>query len=151
MGSAAAAAELRVRPAERGDASDVAVLLEALGYPCSRDEAIERIGHFHDDPRQQLLLAEIDGQACGLVSLLLNYSLTRGADVARITSMVVSPACHRQGIGRRLLREAELVARRAGAIRIEVTSNPRRAEAHAFYHGCGYADGSRHFVKLLGD
>ena len=151
MGSATAEAVLRVRQAEIGDAGDVAALLEALGYPCSRNEAIERITHFHDDPRQQLLLAELDGVACGLASLLLNYSLTRGTDVARVTSMVVSPDCHRQGIGRRLLREIELVARRAGAIRIEVTSNPRRVEAHAFYHGCGYADGSRHFVKLLGD
>lgn len=151
MGSAAAAVVLRVRPAERGDASDVAVLLEALGYPCSRDEAIQRIAIFGEDARQHLLLAEVDGQACGLISLMIVYSLVRGADVARVTSLVVAPACHRQGIGRRLLREAELVARRAGAIRIEVTSNPRRVEAHAFYHGCGYADGSRHFVKLLGD
>jgi len=40
---------------------------------------------------------------------------------------------------------------RAGVARIEVTSNARRSDAHAFYHGCGYADGSRHFFKLLGD
>ena len=152
MGVAAPAGTgLRVRAAELGDASDVAALLDALGYPCDRDEAIERIGHFRHDPRQHLLLAELDGAACGLAALQLNYSVTRGADVARITAMVVLPACHRQGIGRRLLREIESIARRSGAIRLEVTSNPRRAEAHAFYHGCGYADGSRHFVKLLGD
>jgi GNAT superfamily N-acetyltransferase len=152
MGVAAPAGTgLRVRPAEPGDAADVAALLEVLGYPCSRAEAIERIGHFRHDPRQHLLLAELDGAACGLAALQLNYSVIRGAEVARITAMVVSPACVRQGIGRRLLREIELISRRAGAVRIEVTSNPRRDAAPAFYHGCGYADGSRHFVKLLGD
>lgn len=141
----------QVRPAELGDASDVARLLDVLGYPCSRDEAAERIAVILGDRRHHLLLAEIDGAACGLVSLNLIYSVARGADIARITALVVAPNCHRQGIGRRLLREVERIARRAGASRLEVTSNPRRLEAHAFYRGCGYADGSQHFVKLLGD
>jgi GNAT superfamily N-acetyltransferase len=140
-----------IRAAAIGDASDVAQLLEALGYPCSRDDAAERIAVVLGDPRQHLLLAEIGGEACGLVALDLRYSLVRGADQARITALVVTSACSRQGVGRRLLREVESISRRAGIARIEVTSNTRRHDAHAFYNGCGYADGSRHFFKLLGD
>ena len=153
MGRVAASASLtpRVRAVGRGDAGDVAELLQALGYPCSCEEALERIAHFEDDPHQHLLLADLEGVACGLAALQLDYSLTRGADVARITALVVSPACHRQGIGRLLLREMESIARRSGAIRIEVTSNPRRLDAHAFYRNCGYPDGSLHFARLLGD
>lgn len=141
----------RVRPAGPGDAGEVAALLEALGYPCTRDEASERIATVLGDARQQLLVADIGGIACGLASLSLVYSLGRGADIARITALVVASNCQGQGIGRRLLREVEAVARRAGACRMEVTSNPRRTPAHAFYGRCGYADGSRHFIKLLGD
>jgi GNAT superfamily N-acetyltransferase len=141
----------RVRAAAIGDASDVAILLDALGYPCSRDEAAERIAFILGDARQHLLLAEVDGQACGLVAMDLRYSLTRGADQVRITALVVSPDCGRRGIGRRLLQEVEGITRRAGIAKIEVTSNPSRREAHAFYHACGYSDGSRHFYKLLGD
>jgi ribosomal protein S18 acetylase RimI-like enzyme len=144
-------AEPRIRAAAIGDASDVALLLDALGYPCSRDEAAERIAFVLGDPRQHLLLAEIDGHACGMVASDMRYSVTRGSDQTRITALVVLPECSRRGIGRRLLREVESISRRAGIARIEVTSNARRAEAHAFYHGCGYADGSRHFFKLLGD
>jgi GNAT superfamily N-acetyltransferase len=140
-----------VRAAATGDAFDVATLLEILGYPCSRDEAAERIAFVLGDPRQHLLLAEIQGHACGLVALDLRYSLTRGKDQARITALVVLPDQCRQGLGRRLLREVEGIARRAGATRIEVTSNARRSDAHAFYHRCGYADGSLHFFKRLGD
>jgi GNAT superfamily N-acetyltransferase len=153
MGRVAASPDTapRVRAAELGDAGDVAHLLDVLGYPCTRDEASERIAIIFRDPRQHLLLADIDGAICGLISLDLIYSLARGADIARITALAVTPNCQRQGIGRRLLREVELIARRAGASRLEVTSNPRRIEAHAFYRGCGYADGSRHFVKPLGD
>jgi GNAT superfamily N-acetyltransferase len=152
MGQAVAElAPPRIRAAAIGDASDVARLLEVLGYPSTRDEAAERIALVLGDPRQQLLLAEVEGHACGLVALDLRYSLTRGADQARITALVVDPGHSRRGIGRRLLREVEAIARRDGIARIEVTSNVRRSEAHAFYHGCGYGDGSRHFFKLLGD
>jgi GNAT superfamily N-acetyltransferase len=152
MSADASAAILRVRGVEPADAASVGTLLEALGYPCTEDEALERIAHFRDDARQFLLLAERDGgEPCGLAAVKLNYSLTRGADVARITALVVTPDCYGQGIGRRLLREVETLARRNGAIRLEVTSNPSRDGAHAFYRACGYSDGSRHFVKLLGD
>jgi GNAT superfamily N-acetyltransferase len=144
------AVEPRIRAAAIGDASDVALLLDALGYPCTRDEAADRIAFILGDPRQHLLLAELGGHACGLVSMDMRYSLTRGADQVRITALVVAPEWGRRGIGRRLLREVEDIARGAGIARIEVTSNPRRSEAHAFYNECGYADGSRHFFKLLG-
>ena len=141
----------RIRAAAIGDASDVARLLEALGYPCDRADAAERIAVVLGDPRQHLLLAEIDGHACGMVAMDMRYSITRGADQTRITALVVAPDCSRQGIGRRLLREVESISRRAGIARIEVTSNVRRQDAHAFYHRCGYVEGSRHFAKLLGD
>jgi len=142
---------LRVRGVEPGDAAAVAALLEVLGYPCTTEEASARIAHFREEPRQFLLLAERDGQPAGLAAMKLNYSLTRGADVARITALVVDEVHHGLGIGRRLLREMETLARRNGAVRLEVTSNPTRTGAHAFYNACGYSDGSRHFVKLLGD
>ncbi|BCT91877.1 N-acetyltransferase GCN5 [Lysobacter helvus] len=150
-GADASGATIRVRGVEATDAAAVGTLLDVLGYPCTEAEAVGRIAHYRTDDRQFLLLAERDGTPCGLAAVKLNYSLTRGADVARITALVVSPDCHGEGIGRRLLREVESRARKAGAVRLEITSNPSRTGAHAFYHACGYADGSRHFVKLLGD
>jgi N-acetylglutamate synthase-like GNAT family acetyltransferase len=142
---------VRIRPAQIGDASDVARLLDELGYPCTREDAVERISRVLHDPRLFLLLAEIEGAVCGLMSLDIRYSITRGNDLARITALVVSANCARQGIGRQLLREAEAIARRAQIARIEVTSNMRREAGHAFYLGCGYSEGSKHFIKLLGD
>lgn len=153
MGSAAhlEADEIRVRTAETGDAWDIARLLDLLGYPCSEDEAAERILVAYEDPRQHLLLAEIGGQACALISLYCLYSVAHGAELARITALVVAPEYARRGVGRRLLREVELLSRRHGIHRIEVTSNARREAAHAFYLDCGYSDGSQRFVKMLGD
>lgn len=144
-------ARLRVRGARVGDAADVARLLAVMGYPCTTAEAAERITTVLAEPRQHLLLAEIDTWVCGLVSVYALYSLAHGAELARITSMVVLEDLQRRGIGRHLLREAEAVARRTGIVRIEVTSNARRTLAHAFYRSCGYSDDSARFVKLLGD
>jgi GNAT superfamily N-acetyltransferase len=141
----------RVRPAAVGDASDVARLLDHLGYPCSREEAAERIAVVMSDARQHLLLAEVDGEACGLIALYTLYSLAHGSELARITALVVAEEQCRLGIGRVLLREVELLSRRHGIHRIEVTSNARRVDAHAFYRDCGYNDDSRRFVKMLCD
>jgi ribosomal protein S18 acetylase RimI-like enzyme len=142
---------VRIRPAQIGDASDVAALLEELGYPCTREDAAERISRVMHEPRLFLVVAEIEGAVCGLMSLTLHYSVARGTDLARLTALVVAAKCSRQGIGRQLLREAEAIARQARVARIEVTSNMRRQAAHAFYLGCGYSEGSKHFIKLLGD
>ena len=87
----------------------------------------------------------------GLIALYALYSLAHGAELARITALVVAPEHCRRGIGRLLLREVELLSRRHRVHRIEVASNARREGAHAFYRGCGYADGSLRFVKMLGD
>jgi len=141
----------RVRQAELGDASDVARLLGELGYPCTRDEAAERIAVVRHDPRQHLLLAEIDGDACGLISLYTLYSVVHGYELGRITGLVVTPEEQGKGVGKRLLREVESICRRYAVRRIEVTSNASRTEAHAFYRQCGYLDGSARFVKALGD
>lgn len=142
---------VRVRAARVGDAPDVARLLGVLGYPCSASDAADRITLILGEPRQHLLLAEVDGHVCGLVSVYALYSLAHGCELARITSMVVAEDAQRHGVGRRLLREAESLARRTGIARIEITSNARREGAHAFYRGCGYSDDSLRFVKLLGD
>ena len=114
------ASAITVREAELGDACDVSALLDVLGYPCTREEAGDRILHVRQDPRQHLLLAEIDGMACGLAALDVRFSITRGADLARINALVVSPSCTGQGIGRRLLREMPVEIREAGTIRRHV-------------------------------
>ncbi len=146
------AAPLRIalRPAEPEDAEAVAALLAVLGYPCSRDDATQRIHTIADEPDQWLLLAECNGEVCGLLALDLMYYLPLGASTARITALAVGRAHSGQGIGRALLREAELRARHAGAVRIEVTSADQREDAHAFYRACGYSPSSLRFVKKLG-
>ena len=142
---------MRVRTAMPGDAAEVAALITLLGYPCTPDEALERMHAVADEPEQALLVADRDGDLCGLLGLDLMYYLPLGARTCRITALVVATAHRGEGVGKELLQAAETWARQSGAARVEVTSAAHRIEAHAFYRACGYEDGAMRFVKRLGD
>ena len=141
----------QVRPARPEDGVGLSALLTVLGYPCPAEEAAQRVIDLREDPNQTLLVAEMEGQLAGLVCCDLSYYLPLGAFTCRITALSVAEAAQRQGVGRLLLREAESLARAAGAVRIELTSAAHREEAHAFYRACGYGEGAHRFVKRLGD
>ncbi len=139
-----------LRSATLMDADDVAALLAALGYPCDREDASDRIHAIIANDRQALVLARDRGAVCGLIALDFMYYLPLGTTTCRITAMVVTPEAQGRGLGRQLLREAERRARIGGAARLEITSGSQRTDAHAFYRACGYSDGTLRFVKHLG-
>src|SRR6185503_2073513 len=117
---------------------------------CDRAEAAARLRALEEEPDQQILVADRHGCLVGLLALDLMYYLPLGARTCRITALAVVDGEQRQGVGRRLLREAEQRARLAGAARVELTSAIHREEAHAFYRACGYDDSALRFVKRLG-
>jgi ribosomal protein S18 acetylase RimI-like enzyme len=156
MGRAAAPPEgppLQVRPAAREDAFGLSELLGVLGYPCPPEEAAQRVMALRHDPEQTLLVMAdpATGKLQGLVCCDVSYYLPLGAPTCRITALAVKPEAQGKGVGRQLLREAESLARAAGAVRIELTSASHRLEAHAFYRACGYEEGAFRFVRRLGD
>jgi len=140
-----------LRCASLMDASDVAALLTELGYPCDRNEALDRITQIIDNDRQVLVVARLNGVVSGLIALDFMYYLPLGTFTCRITALVVTPEAQGRGLGRRLLYEAERRARAGGAARIELTSGSQRTDAHAFYRACGFSDGTLRFIKRLGD
>lgn len=140
-----------LRPAGLRDAALVADLLDELGYPCSPDDAADRIAQLEDHPDHELLLLELDGRCCGLLALDLIYSLPLGRTSCRISALVVADSSRGRGLGRWLVGEAERRARQAGATRIEVSSAGHRTDAHKLYRECGFEDGSVRLVKRIGD
>ena len=145
------AAAPNLRMAKPSDGQAVARLLGELGYECTREESIERIVTVLEDPSQVLLVAELHGEACGLLALDFMYYLPLGRNTCRITALIVANSHRHLGVGRTLLREAEQRARTSGAARIEVTTAIHRHEAHDFYRACGYVESSMRFVRRLGD
>ncbi len=143
--------QVYIRPAVLEDAAGIAALLVVLGYPCSTEEATVRLMHLREEPEQQLWIAQEHGEAIAMIAIDIRYYLPLGARTCRITALVVLEEFHGRGIGKRLLREAEMKARQAGATRVELTTALHRESAHQFYKACGYENASLRFVKRLGD
>lgn len=140
-----------IRAAKTEDGFGLSELFGILGYPCTPEEASQRVLDLRDDGNQTLLVADSQDGLLGMVACDLSYYLPLGAPTCRITALAVSNKAQRRGVGRLLLREAEALARQGGAVRIELTSAGHRQDAHAFYRACGYGDGALRFVKRLGD
>jgi GNAT superfamily N-acetyltransferase len=76
-------------------------------------------------------------------------TIHRPAPLGRITAMVVAKEAQGEGLGRMLVQAAENWMRKKGCQLVEVTSNDRRAEAHAFYRHMGFERTSIRFFKKL--
>jgi GNAT superfamily N-acetyltransferase len=63
--------------------------------------------------------------------------------------LIVDARCRSTGIGRALVNAAERMFAEAGCGMVEVTSNIRRTDAHAFYQHLGYELTSTRFMKTL--
>jgi ribosomal protein S18 acetylase RimI-like enzyme len=95
------------------------------------------------------LVATLDKQVVGLIGIHKMVTIHRDAPVGRIPVLVVDEHAQDQGIGRILVEAAEDALRKAGCKLVEVTSNDRRAAAHAFYRHMGYERSSIRFFKKL--
>jgi GNAT superfamily N-acetyltransferase len=75
--------------------------------------------------------------------------LQRPRPVGRITALVVDARMRGRGVGRTLVAAAERTLLNAGCGLLEITSNVRLVEAHAFYAHLGYEQTSFRFAKKL--
>jgi N-acetylglutamate synthase-like GNAT family acetyltransferase len=137
-----------IREAGAGDEAAISALLDELGYPAGLDEVARRLERLARDAGSWLWLA-VDGErVVGLAGLHVMPLIER-EPLGRVTAIVVTQVERRGGIGRALMARAEEEARRQGCERLEVTTAERRTDAHAFYRGLGFEEGSRRFLKRL--
>jgi len=85
----------------------------------------------------------------GIVGLHVMPLLHRDQKLCRVLVLCVSADFTRQGVGTRLMRAAESIARRAGCHRIELTTAAERTGAHAFYRSLGFREASLRFAKTV--
>ena len=95
------------------------------------------------------IVVMLDKTVVGMIGLHRMVTIHRPAPVGRIPILVVAKEAQGQGLGRMLVDAAEEWCRKQGCQIIEVTSNDRRAQAHAFYRHMGYERTSIRFAKKL--
>ena len=143
-----------VRAATPADVPELARLLAQLGYPAEDAVLADRLAKFGaagevalvaddgpDDGRRRHLL--------GAITVHVTPVLHRAGPVGRLTALVVEAEARGRGVGRALVAAAEELLAARGCVLIEVTSNRRRTDAHAFYERLGYAQTSLRFAKTV--
>ena len=136
-----------IRPARPDDAPAVSRLLAELGHPAAEDHVRARLAELDRLPGHVVLVAEDASGVTGVVSGFVTPVLHRPGVTGRISVMVVAGTARGSGVGTGLLAAMEeaLVAR--GATRLELTSNLRRTDAHAFYERRGWTRQGLRFEK----
>jgi GNAT superfamily N-acetyltransferase len=137
-----------LRRARREDLPAIVALLQedSLGaarespkgapLPASYAAAFEEIGA---DPRCELVVGEEDGAVVGSMQLTtLTHLSFQGARCLQLENVHVAAARRSQGIGRRMLEWAIARARAQGCVRVQLTTNKLRKDAHRFYARLGF-------------
>ena len=88
------------------------------------------------DENYHLLIAEIDGEIAGMLSLVI-VNIPTGRKTW-IEDVVVDSKFRGQNIGFELVEQAKKLSQELGAKKLYLTSNPSRQAAHRLYTKCGF-------------
>jgi GNAT superfamily N-acetyltransferase len=140
------AATITVRAANAADAGRLAALLTDEGYPAGETDLAARIERF-SAPDSHVLIAEASGEVIGFIAFHLIPRFETDDRFARIVVLVVDPGVRERGIGKRLMADAERVARDEGAAFLEVTAGHHRPDARKLFESLGYDAGVAAYLR----
>ena len=130
---------MEIRRAQSRDAAALNNLLQQLGY--AQGDTATTAGRIEDwgkEDSSAAYVAEADGEVLGVIAVHTCPFFERAGSWGRIVALVVDEHARGKGVGADLVAAAEGFATSRGCVRMEVTSNDRRTDAHAFYQGRGY-------------
>jgi GNAT superfamily N-acetyltransferase len=92
------------------------------------------------DPRNELVVADIDGEVAGTLQLTFIPGVSRmGAERTQIEAVRIAAAHRGRGLGREMIAWAIGRARERGCGLVQLTSDKRRTDAIRFYESLGFA------------
>lgn len=138
----------KIRETKPSDVPRLVGLIRFLGHEID-EKAVRKNLKALDKTGELPLVATLDKRVVGMCGVGRRVVIHRPAPLGRITALVVAEEAQDQGIGRMLVEAAENWMRERGCTLVEVTSNDRRAAAHAFYRHMGYERTSIRFAKKL--
>ena len=134
---------LHFREAAKADLPDILRLLAQPelddGQVLSLADAERMFDRMARYPDYRVHVAIRDGRIVGSFALLIMDNLGHlGAPSGVIEDVVVDPRCQGQGIGRAMMRHALRLCGEKACYKVALSSNLRRARAHAFYESLGF-------------
>ena len=100
------------------------------------ERLFERIAQY---PDYHVYVAQRDSRIVGTFALLIMHNLGHwGTPSGVIEDVAVDPDCQGQGIGRIMMQHALQICSEKGCYKAALSSNFKRARAHAFYESLGF-------------
>jgi len=139
--------EIPIRPAVYPDVNQIKVLLDELENKDLDPAVFDSIfNEYLIDTLTLMFVAVKDAVVIGFISCRGHRLLHHEGFVFEIQEMVVTASEQGKGIGRALVNIVCEEVQRRGAKSLEVTSNKRRKEAHAFYQSVGFKNSHEKFT-----
>jgi GNAT superfamily N-acetyltransferase len=138
----------QLRDAKPSDAPRLVELIGELGHQIDEKSVRANLTTLKT-AGEPPLVATLGKRVVGLIGRHAMVTIHRPAPVGRIPILVVRAEARGHDIGRMLVEAVEIWCRDQGCTLVEVTSNDRLAEAHAFYRRLGFERSSLRFVKKL--
>jgi ribosomal protein S18 acetylase RimI-like enzyme len=143
--------EIHLRTIEAADVADTARLLGTMNadtpVPLLR-ERLETI--LRDHPHYQLVGAFVGGRLAGVCGAWIATKIWCGRYL-EIDNLVVDPELRSSGVGTRLIRHFEEVARQNDCTILVLDSYTSNHASHRLYHRLGFEIWGFHFIKPIGD
>jgi GNAT superfamily N-acetyltransferase len=144
-----------IRPLELDDVAQASLVVQggSLSPEAENEHSVQAYWRAAEETRRRrgdVLIADADGEVVGVVQVLVfpHFQHT-GGWCCELESVHVRGDWRSRGVGAALLAAAEVIARREGCYRMQLTSRNVRTDAHRFYEANGYVAMSQGFKKLL--
>lgn len=137
--------KMTIRLATPADSDRIADLCNQLGYNVSNEMVKRRLQKLSEKIDTAAFVAESDSSVVGWIQVSIREAIESG-ESAEITGLVVDEAVRAEGIGRRLVEEAEDWAATLGFQTVRVRTNVVRTEARNFYHHLGFEEAKQQIV-----
>jgi GNAT superfamily N-acetyltransferase len=144
-----AGSEVLIRPVELADAAVLAGLMSQLGYETRTAEMEMRLNSILPDSRYRSFVAVAEARICGMIGTFCYHSYEHNDPGARILVLVVAEEVRGRGVGRALVRAAEIDLAARNITRLSVDTRLTRKEAHLFYERLHFRKNGFRFFKTL--
>jgi PhnO protein len=137
-----------IRKAEQSDASSVKCLLEELENRLFDQAVFTRIytEYLHTPLTLMYVAIQNENEIIGFISCKGQSLLHHEGLVFEIQELIVTASHQGRGVGRQLIATLKPELAQLGAKSLEVTTNKRRKEAHAFYQSVGFLNSHEKFT-----
>ncbi len=134
---------ISIRPATPADTDLICHFIreladyEKLAHEVKTDPAVISVHLFGPRPMAEVLIGELDGEACGFALFFHNFSTFEGRPGLYLEDLFVVPEARGRGLGKALLRALARIAMERGCPRLEWSVLDWNAPAIEVYRGIG--------------